>query len=275
MLTDPYWSHYPVLRAGFGTVPPDPVQIDPWVSGLDEVRAVLVGHGHYDHISDLPYIAPQLHPDAVVLASQTVAHTFAPLDLPVPIHPVNAQRGDHEQPGEWIGIADGRARVLPLRSGHPNQWLFFHLWTKRLSADRHRPPRRVGHFQEGETLAFLVDFLAEDGAIRHRVYVQTSSTGLPAGAVPPGVLDERPVDVALMAMDVANYAADGQPTVLDQLGAPLVVFCHWEDFFRSKEKPPREIVKVDLHRLRKALVDTEQVTYIFPAWGARFVINGR
>jgi L-ascorbate metabolism protein UlaG (beta-lactamase superfamily) len=273
VLTDPFWSHYPVARAGFGTLPPDPEQIEPWVSGLDQVRAVLIGHGHYDHVSDLPYVAPRLHPEAVVLASQTVAHTFAPLDLPVPILPVNDLRGDEANPGTWVAIADGRARVLPLRSGHPNQWLFFHLWTRRLTEDRHRPPRRVGHFQEGETLAFLIDFLDVEGGIRHRAYIQTSSTGLPAGAVSPEVLDEHPVDVALMAMDVANYAADGKPTVLDQLGAPLVIFCHWEDFFRRKDQPPREIVKVDLHRLREALQDTEEVRYVFPAWGARFVVE--
>ena len=66
--------------------------------------------------------------------------------------------------------------------------------------------------------------------------------------------------------------AEGRTTVQDQLQAPLVVFCHWENFFRSRDKSPREIVKVDLRRLREIIVDTEKVRYVFPAWGSRYVI---
>ena len=272
ILTDPFWSHYPLLRAAFGHIPPDPERIDPWLPPLGNVHAVLVGHGHYDHVSDLPYVAPMLHEQAVVLASQTVAHTFAPVNLPRPITPVGTLVGNAERAGTWVDIADGRARVMALESGHPNQWLFFHLWKRRLDAPRRRAPKKAAHFQEGETYAFLVDFFEDAGSISHRVYIQTSSTGLPAGAVPPGVLDEHPVDVALLPMDVANYMAEGRTTVQDQLQAPLVVFCHWENFFRSRDKSPREIVKVDLRRLREIIVDTEEVRYVFPAWDSRYVI---
>lgn len=271
VLTDPFWSHYPLGRVVFGTLPPDPEQIDPWLPPLDEVRAVLVGHGHYDHVSDLPYVAPRLHPDAVVLASQTVAHTFAPAELPRPIVPVNADRASETEAGRWVSIAEGRARVLPIASGHPAQYGPIHLYTQHLTEDRRTPPTRVGHFQEGATLAFLVDFMDEQGGIAHRVYIETSSVGLPAGAVPPAILDAHPVDVALVAMDIANLEARGETTILDLLNPPTVIFCHWEDFFRPKDRPPREIHKVDLRRLREALPDTETRRMVFPEWGARYV----
>lgn len=271
VLTDPFWSNYSLGRVLVGTLPSDPAQIDPWLPPLDEVQAVLVGHGHYDHVSDLPYVAPRLHPNAVVLASQTVGHTFAAVDLGRPIVPVNDARASATHPGRWFSVADGRARVLPIQSGHPAQYGPIHLYTRRLTQDRQKPPTRVGHFQEGETLAFLVDFMDETDAIVHRVYIETSSVGLPAGAVPDAVLSEHPVDVALVAMDIANLEARGEETILDVLGAPTVIFCHWDDFFRPKDRPPREIHKVDLRRLREQLPDREARRYIFPEWGARYV----
>jgi glyoxylase-like metal-dependent hydrolase (beta-lactamase superfamily II) len=44
---------------------------------LAQVRAVLVGHGHYDHLMDLPYLAPYL-PNATVYGSSTVVNMLAP-----------------------------------------------------------------------------------------------------------------------------------------------------------------------------------------------------
>ena len=95
--------------------------------------------------------------------------------------------------------------------------------------------------------------------------------GLPAGAVPSAILEAHPVDVALVAMDIANLEARGETTILDLLNPPTVIFCHWEDFFRPKDRPPREIHKVDLRRLREALPDTETRRMVFPEWGARYI----
>ncbi len=176
-----------------------------------------------------------------------------------------------DEDGLWWTLPGGRARVLPIASGHPAQVPGLHLYPWSYRRDRARPPTRAWHFQEGATIAWLVDFLAADGeTIDHRVYVQTTSTGWPDGYFPPGVRDERPVDVALLAMDCANIKARGRRSIIDFLSAPVVIFCHWEDFFRPKTEPPREAVKVNLERLRAALPDTPETRYVFPWWGAVF-----
>lgn len=267
VLTDPFWSYLPRRQVALGRIAPDPAQVDPHLPALGDVVAVLVGHSHYDHMLDLPYVAPHLAAGAQIFGSRTLAHTLAPLS--VPVVPVNAHLATEARPGTWLA-AGPSVRILPIASGHPNNWAFVHVWGDALTEDRATPPTRASHYQEGRTLAFLIDLLRPDGRVAHRVYVQTSSRGLPDGAFPDSIRAERPVDVALLAMDCANLEADGGDTIIDVLAAPAVIFCHWEDFFRSQDRPPREIVKVDLPRLKAHFDADPRAVYRFPGWGSTF-----
>ncbi len=262
VLTDPFWSHMPLGRVAFGHIAPDPNQITPHLPDLSDVRGVVVGHGHYDHVLDLPYVAPLLHPNAQVVASESVAHQYAPEPIARPFVSAEDHLATPESDGAWVYL-DGM-RILPILSGHPPQWLFFHLYRKNFDRPAKHAPRRATHFQEGTTLAFVIDWLDAEGAPTHRVFVQTSSTGLPAGRPPDAVLAERPVDVALLSMDNANFAAEGKHNLIDVLDPPAVVFCHWENFFRDKTRPPKEIVKVNLSKIRASL--DEDRSYLIPAW---------
>ena len=104
-----------------------------------------------------------------------------------------------------------------------------------------------------------------EGRVAKRAYVQTSSTGYPAGFAPPKVFEEHPVDVALLPMDCANLKASGAtPNLIDTLKAPDVIFCHWEDFFEPKAGVPKEIMKVDLPALR-AVRQHPDTAFHFPA----------
>lgn len=269
VLTDPFWSHLPFRQVAFGQTPSDPAQVDPYLSQLAQVQTVLVGHSHYDHVLDLPYVAPHLATDATLLGGQTLLHTLAPLALPLRMKAVNDGCANPQQNGQWLPLADGQIRVLPIASGHPNNYAFIHLWTDELTEDRSTPPIRASHFQEGRTFAFLVDFL--DGpVIRHRVYIQTSSRGYPDGFFPQSILEEQPVDVALLAMDCANIEANGEDSIIDFLLPKTVIFCHWENFFRRKDQPPREIVKVNLTQLKRHFDADPRAQYIFPDWDTHY-----
>ena len=270
VLTDPFFSHLSFVDVAIGAIASDPEQVDPYLHQLGAVQAVLVGHSHYDHVLDLPYIASSLQPGADVFGSQTLVHTLAPLALPLAFHPVNQLAATPEHSGQWQVSAGGRVRVLPIASGHPNNYAFIHLWTDRLTEDRATEPTRAADYQEGETFAFLVDFL-DDAEIVHRVYVETSSRGYPDGFFPPEILAERPVDVALLAMDCANIEARGHDSIIDFLQPPTVIFCHWERFFRRKDRSPREITKVNLPQLYRWFEDDARFEYRFPAWDSRHV----
>lgn len=270
LLTDPFWSHLPLGKVAFGTIAPDPEQIEPYLPDLQHVQAVLVGHGHYDHVLDLPYVVSKLHPAATIIGSQTLKHTFAPMKLPRKWAVVNEHAATPDHPGTPLSLAGGRLRIRAIRSEHPNQYMGFHLFKHALSEERTEPPTRVKHYQEGMTLAYLVDWLSDEGMVKKRVYIQTSSTGYPAGFFPEAVLKEHSVDVALLPMDCANLQMKGVPTIIDFLRPTRVVFCHWEDFFRPKTKPPREIVKVNLPKLRESVHFSDRSRFFFPIWDSEY-----
>ena len=271
VLVDPFWTYLPLLQVGFGKTPSDPNQVDPYLAQMKDVQSVLVGHSHYDHVLDLPYVAPHLKPNTTVFCNQTLVHTLAPMDLPLRWQPMNTHSATPQRTGAWFSANDGKVRIMAIASGHPNNYAFFHMWPRKIQKDRTTPPTRAGHFQEGITLAFLVDFLNPDGeTIAHRVYVQTSSRGHPDGFFPARVLDERGVDVALLGMDCANIEASGAPSIIDFIEPKTVLFCHWENFFRDKSKPPREIVKVNLHPLKRHFESDPRFDYRFPAWDTQY-----
>lgn len=271
ILTDPFFSHLSFPRVAFGTTVTDPEQFDPYIPALANVGTVLVGHGHYDHILDLEAAAPHLAAGAKIFGGRTLQHIYAATDLPREIVAVNDSMATPEETGDWIHTNDNRLRILPIRSDHPNQYLFFHLFRKKLQKDATRPPTRVWDYQEGVTIAYLVDFLdPSNNGILARIYIQTSSTGYPAGYFPRKILDEKRIDVALLAMDCANIEARGENSIINFLDPPAVVFCHWEDFFRPKRLPPREIVKVDLPWLRERLPSTPGRRYVFPYWDSSY-----
>jgi L-ascorbate metabolism protein UlaG (beta-lactamase superfamily) len=276
ILTDPFWSHLPLRQVAFGRTESDPSQVDAYLDDLSEVRAVLVGHSHYDHVLDLPYVAPHLAEDAQVFGSRTLAHTLAPLELPLDVQVMNPHVATPDQPGRWFSAAGGRIRVLPIASGHPNNYAFIHLFTERLREDRSAPPTHSSHFQEGITLAFLVDLMDDDGqTIVHRIYVETSSRGWPDGFFPQSILDAHGVDVALLAMDCANIESRGGDSIIDYLQPTTVLFCHWENFFRTKDQAPREIVKVNLSRSKRWFENDPRLDYVFPYWDSRYFFPDR
>ena len=268
-LTDPFWSHPSFCQVAIGKTIPIADRVDPYIKDIQHAQAVLVGHSHYDHTLDLPYILPNLQPTAKVLGSQTLKHTFAaqlPQDQFVVCNPHVASI-DH--PGTFLYSHNKKMRILPIESSHPAQVGWIHLFRDRLKKDRKTPPSRSWHYQEGITLAFLIDFFDENQLLHKRVYVQTSSRGFPSGAFPKEILDAHPVDVALIGMDSANTKYYGQPSIIDFLNAEHVVFCHWEDFFRRKEQSPKARVKADLPKLKRYFSGLKE-SYIFPYFDSTF-----
>ena len=130
ILTDPFFSHLPILQVAFGTIDSDPDQYTQYLDDLEGVDAVLVGHSHYDHTLDLPVVSSRLAPHAKIFGSRTLMHTYAASNLPRPIIPVNQHLAAPKRHGTWLSIPEKHIRILPIQSGHPNQYLFFHLYTE-------------------------------------------------------------------------------------------------------------------------------------------------
>jgi L-ascorbate metabolism protein UlaG (beta-lactamase superfamily) len=66
---DPWFSRQGLLKLRFGVIEPVVEEIEKYV---DRADAIVIGHSHYDHAADLPYIAPKT--GAVVYGSESTAN---------------------------------------------------------------------------------------------------------------------------------------------------------------------------------------------------------
>lgn len=228
------------------------------IDRLSRVRAVLVGHGHYDHLMDLPPLARYL-PNAVVYGSRSVVNTLnaVPLFRGVPEAPSRLVSMDSlagvtaDQPGRSVSIGNA-IRVRAIAWEHaPN--VGRHVIARgSVEPARASLPRGLFGWKLGRVFAYAIDLLDRDGGVGSRIVVHD------AGASPDVV--RRAVSVigtlpsartTVVVLTAANF--DQEPAYPDILLAHLapqhVLLGHWEDFFRSPEKAERVVRGIHGQRL--------------------------
>ena len=238
-----------------------------------DLKAILVGHAHYDHLMDVPFFMDRA-PQATVYGSTSTRNVLAGYGAkyagqtdalnepgydrvdsrncrgPIPGPSCGTWPGTA---GEWVPVrgAEGRLRVRAFCSAHPDQLLqSIHFWRGCVSRPLTAPPQDPDQMREGEVLAFLVDFL-EQGKVSFRVYFQDAPVQEPVGWIPADVLADRDVDVALL--NAGNFdAVDHPERVVLNLRARHVVIHHWENFFDPSHRDLTPIT--DVNRFRKDLI---------------------
>lgn len=179
LLIDPYFSRHGMLRLGLNAkIPTHEKRLE---QGLElaripaEVDAILVTHGHVDHLPDVPDV--QVRHGGVVVASETSCHLANAAGLPKDV-----LKSVH--PGDIVTI--GTATVHVLQAGHDR--LFGKI---PIQGCLHEPPEsapeRMKDWICGETLAFLIE-LGD-----RRIYMDSGGM---AGMLPDEVA--RNVDLAII-----------------------------------------------------------------------------
>lgn len=253
LLTGPLLTRPELLEVGLGKVlVPDTAAIlqalEAWQVGpLDRTAAILVGHGHYDHLLDAPWIAARLAPRARILGNRTTrlqVLALAPelgLDT-LRVEDVGARAASPEDSGSWIAVSRD-VRILPVRGDHAPHFAGHTLYSGVRTTPLPEPPGPATDWLDGETLAFLVDVLKEDGSVGLRLYYHDGIPREPAGTLPRSVLDEGgPVDAALLVP--ASFAeVRWHPEVLvENLRPRTVLVQHWEDFFSPALAPAEPVM---------------------------------
>jgi hypothetical protein len=243
---------------------------------VDDVQAILVGHAHYDHLMDVPYVWERT-PRALIFGSLTTRNILlgyrgqAPATDDFPRHvpsippeqivalddPDDAEHfkidsrpcsgwapacsGEHAcapvptQPGDFVPVGD-RVRVRALCARHPAQFLKYHQGPCCVPTPRTRPPVSIDEYREGSVLVYLIDFLDDQKRVVFRVYYQDVPADGHFGQVPAELVQERPVDLALLC--AGNSGAVIEPEkIVGNLKPAAVILGHWEDFFRPQDRP--------------------------------------
>lgn len=275
LLTGPLFSNPSLFETGLASIATDPDRVDAHLPDVSDVSAILVGHGHYDHLLDVPWIARHRAPGATIYGNATTAHQLAPFGLGDRVRVVGEQAGSVDAPGEWIRVSPG-IRVMPLVSSHAPHLAGITLYSGVRTRPMVRTPRSAEEWLDGRTLAFLVDVLNRDGSVGLRIYYQDAVAAPPYGLAPdPG--DGVGVDVAIIVPATYAEVFWHPEALMDNLRPRHVLLGHWEDFFSPPSRPPEPVPFTLLpdfvQRLQRSL--PEGTAWHLPRAGARFVFDGR
>ncbi len=213
LLLDPYFSRVGLMATIFGQrVRPNEHRIAEGMQSLrPRVHAILVTHGHIDHLFDVPRIMRLT--GARLLASKTAVELAKAAgasgnrcDLVAP--------GDSRRVGPWTirVFAAAHDRVFPI--GVP------------FSGERKNdaPPRRASDWKCGQPLAFLIE---ADGK---RIYID--SGGRPS-LLPPAQVG--PVDLAILGVALPDSRARFIEAVR-RLRPRYILPSHQDNFFQPLDR---------------------------------------
>lgn len=275
IMTAPFYSNPSLLEAGLAPIAADPERIDAHLPDVSDVTAILVGHGHYDHLMDVPYVMAERAPRAVVYGNRTVAYQLAPSGVaPGRVRVVEDEAGTVEAPGRWIALGDG-VRAMPLVSEHGPHLLGLTLYVGDRTVPMEDAPGHAAEWLDGRTLAWLVDLLDDTGRTVFRLYYQDAVARAPFG-LPPELDDGHGIDVAIVVPATYGQVPWHPERVVLRTEPRHVLLGHWEDFFQPPSAPvePVRFTRLDdfLGRLRAVL--PEGAGWHLPVPGTRFVFEG-
>jgi hypothetical protein len=278
VLTAPLFTRQSTVEVGLNfPMTSDTAAIDAGMAGvpLDKIRAIVSGHAHFDHLLDVPHVLA-LAPNAIAYSNLTGRHIFAALapDRPAtcttaaasPTLPrerliatddpiassVDYTNCPDQRPegapveGSWIAVPGSHVRLMPFCSMHPAQVGPFHFGLGSIDTDQCDLPAPASGWLEGQTLAFIIDFLDDAGHPTFRVFYQDAPTNAPIGFVTPAVLAEKPVDLALLCTGSYDAVTDEPTDTIGNLAPRVALSGHWEDFFQASSLPPQPLPFLDV-----------------------------
>jgi hypothetical protein len=281
LMSAPSFTHPGLLHVFFGfSIAPDSALIARRIALLDsagvrDARAILVGHGHYDHLLDVPIVARAFAPRATIYGGPTVANILAGAALePGRVQVIErSNTGGPVAPGTWYYLDGGRFRFMALWSEHPPNFGGVTFAAGRTLEPRSELPRSAWGYKLGEPYAYLIDVIRSDSTPALRVLFHDAAVGPERAPLPPfESRDTRPIDVFIVTAGNFDAVQDYPTAHLTALQPRRVIVAHWESFFRSPERPLRAIPLLHSQLLAKRLEDAAPGRWVTPEPMAKITI---
>ncbi|MEY3417618.1 MAG: hypothetical protein RL711_345 [Bacteroidota bacterium] len=241
IMVDPFFSNPSfgkVIR--LGNIKADTNTIDQVFKTLayQNTQTCLISHAHYDHLLDVPYISKHyFNHQWSIYGSETVINILKSKNLqPQYLHATDSLASNDNTLGTWTYTSkDSTCRFMPITYSHaPHVKLGFINMTF-FKGNYHQQPRKlnkVQHWKEGQTMAYLIDFMQKDSILK-RIYVLSGG----ASNAPIGFINDIPAlqtkKIDLMVLCVASHEKVRQyPARIISAHTPhYIMGAHWEDFF--------------------------------------------
>jgi L-ascorbate metabolism protein UlaG (beta-lactamase superfamily) len=190
--------------------------IDQHVGKADQI---LIGHGHWDHLADIPYV--QKKTNAQVIGSETHANLMR-------AYSIAEGKIVQVKGGEYMQFDGYTIEVFPgIHSMGP---------TKKFVVPGHlyqvpSMPTTVGEMPEGDSLIYLITIGG-----KYRIFLMSTAN-----------YNERAIaglkpDVALVASIFANQIHDFTPRLLKALNYPKILLpTHWDNFEKPFSEAPQDL----------------------------------
>jgi L-ascorbate metabolism protein UlaG (beta-lactamase superfamily) len=224
LLVDPYFSRVNLLSVAFGSpIQPDMRHIAEGMRRLaPKADAILVTHGHFDHLLDVS-----------IIMSKTQARLIASASAVDLAKRAGAKSGDVVTAGDIRRVGPSQIRVLPATHDR----LFGKVPFDQSEMRGSGPPQHPADWICGEPLAFLIEVGGQ------RIYID--SGGTPA-QLPPN----EHVDLAILGMALPDSRAR-LPAALERLQPRYILPSHQDNFFQPLDAGFQFGPLTDFSRVRR------------------------
>jgi hypothetical protein len=239
-ITNPHF----LLLGPFMPISADTDMIDRYLPDVSNVESILVGHAHYDHLMDVPYVMQNKAKKAHIYGSKTMIHSIAPAIEKSRRHALNDSMAVLNTPGQWHYNQSRTIRFMAIKSHHAPHFMGINFMTGTYEEDLESLPWHAFGWKEGQTLAYVIDFLGSQEEILHRVYYQDSASQQPLGLLPEfAAKDQKRVDIAIITPASFSQVDNYPESIMNNTQARHFILGHWEDFFDNQEQDTQRFVR--------------------------------
>lgn len=246
IMSAPFFSNFTIPELAF-PIKSNIKTVDKYYKELknDNISGIIVGHSHYDHLIDLPYIHSKYHSECKIYGSTTTKNLLlSSRKYKVSeneIVDVTDKMAEKDRVGEWIWVKEDKIRIMAVKSSHSPHIAGVKFYGGELKKVMEREPKLASDWVEGQTIAYIIDFMEKDKPV-YRVYYQDAASSYPYGIFPK--IDDKKVDSAILCVGGYSEAENYPEYIVKEIKPESVMMIHWEDFFLPYGTNFMEIINI-------------------------------